>query len=309
MYDRYYKEIHNKNSNTSCNADHNNVGNKMNINIIEIIDNIYNNNTRFLVFPLYGHNLYEYQKSIRFAPIPISICKNIAKDIINGVDFLHNRCQLIHRDLKLENIVFKNYSEVVSKNNCSIVIIDLGWAIFKDGAMSQDNEVEEDVIGADVTEEDVTNMDVTEEDVSEEDVNDSVKRREHYVGNKIFSIPTIFGKKNTVNVNKINVLSNNNGLSNNNILSNNKVFAMNKPQLLSQKYNVIQSNTEGYYLQSRYYRAPELIFRISKGCSIDIWSIGCILFEIIVGKPLFGVRKSVNNIKLFQKDNKGMWNT
>ena len=72
-------------------------------------------------------------------------------------------------------------------------------------------------------------------------------------------------------------------------------------ELLINKYNVVQSSTEGYYLQSRYYRAPELIFKISKGCHMDIWSIGCVLYEIITGKPLFGVRKSTNNIKLFQR--------
>jgi len=42
------------------------------------------------------------------------------------------------------------------------------------------------------------------------------------------------------------------------------------------------------YICSRYYRAPELIF----GCTdytpaIDIWSIGCVIAELILGQPLF----------------------
>ena len=42
------------------------------------------------------------------------------------------------------------------------------------------------------------------------------------------------------------------------------------------------------YVVSRYYRAPELIMGSHKyDCSIDVWSTGCILFELITRTPLF----------------------
>ena len=42
------------------------------------------------------------------------------------------------------------------------------------------------------------------------------------------------------------------------------------------------------YVVSRYYRAPELIMGSNKNdCSIDIWSVGCMLFELITRTPLF----------------------
>lgn len=44
---------------------------------------------------------------------------------------------------------------------------------------------------------------------------------------------------------------------------------------------------DNFYIQSRYYRSPEVIFKIEKSYSIDIWSLGAILYEIYVGKPLF----------------------
>lgn len=41
------------------------------------------------------------------------------------------------------------------------------------------------------------------------------------------------------------------------------------------------------YIQSRYYRAPEVVMGIPYGPPIDMWSFGCILVELYVGYPLF----------------------
>lgn len=41
------------------------------------------------------------------------------------------------------------------------------------------------------------------------------------------------------------------------------------------------------YLQSRYYRAPEVILGLKYGPAVDIWSVGCVLAELLLGLPLF----------------------
>lgn len=41
------------------------------------------------------------------------------------------------------------------------------------------------------------------------------------------------------------------------------------------------------YVQSRSYRAPEVILGLPYDQRIDVWSLGCILFEILTGKVLF----------------------
>lgn len=41
------------------------------------------------------------------------------------------------------------------------------------------------------------------------------------------------------------------------------------------------------YIQSRYYRAPEIILGVNYSGSIDMWSFGCILVELFTGQPLF----------------------
>ncbi|KAJ2779397.1 serine/threonine protein kinase, CMGC, dual-specificity [Coemansia interrupta] len=41
------------------------------------------------------------------------------------------------------------------------------------------------------------------------------------------------------------------------------------------------------YIQSRFYRAPEVILGLPYGTGIDVWSLGCIVAEMLTGYPLF----------------------
>ncbi|XP_073001365.1 shaggy-related protein kinase epsilon-like [Typha latifolia] len=57
------------------------------------------------------------------------------------------------------------------------------------------------------------------------------------------------------------------------------------------------------YICSRYYRAPELIFGATEyTTAIDMWSVGCVLAELLIGQPLFpgesGVDQLVEIIKI-----------
>ncbi|XP_075482855.1 shaggy-related protein kinase eta isoform X1 [Primulina tabacum] len=51
------------------------------------------------------------------------------------------------------------------------------------------------------------------------------------------------------------------------------------------------------YICSRFYRAPELIFGATEySTSIDIWSAGCVLAELLLGKPLFPGENAVDQL-------------
>ncbi|CAA7391891.1 unnamed protein product [Spirodela intermedia] len=57
------------------------------------------------------------------------------------------------------------------------------------------------------------------------------------------------------------------------------------------------------YICSRYYRAPELIFGATEyTAAIDMWSVGCVLAELLLGQPIFhgesGVDPLVEIIKV-----------
>ena len=53
------------------------------------------------------------------------------------------------------------------------------------------------------------------------------------------------------------------------------------------------------YVVTRWYRAPELLLNCSEyTAAIDIWSVGCILGEMMTGQPLFPGKDYVHQLRL-----------
>ncbi|KAG5438516.1 hypothetical protein PCANB_002620 [Pneumocystis canis] len=55
------------------------------------------------------------------------------------------------------------------------------------------------------------------------------------------------------------------------------------------------------YLVSRFYRAPEIILGLSHDYALDIWSIGCTLYELYTGKILFPGRTNNHMLRLMME--------
>ena len=55
------------------------------------------------------------------------------------------------------------------------------------------------------------------------------------------------------------------------------------------------------YIQSRYYRAPEAIMKLSLTQAIDMWSLGCVLYELITGAILFQGKNENEVLRLIVK--------
>ena len=49
------------------------------------------------------------------------------------------------------------------------------------------------------------------------------------------------------------------------------------------------------YIQSRFYRSPEVLLGMPYDLAIDMWSLGCILVEMHTGEPLFSGATEVYN--------------
>ena len=59
----------------------------------------------------------------------------------------------------------------------------------------------------------------------------------------------------------------------------------------------LNENEIAPYLVSRFYRAPEIMLGIEYDTGIDVWSIGCTLFELYTGKILFTGRNNNGMLK------------
>lgn len=55
------------------------------------------------------------------------------------------------------------------------------------------------------------------------------------------------------------------------------------------------------YIQSRFYRAPEIILGLTYSPAIDTWSMGCILAELFLGYPLFPGENEQEQMLMFME--------
>jgi len=87
-----------------------------------------------------------------------------------------------------------------------------------------------------------------------------------------------------------------------NLLLNTKTHEMKLCDFGSAK-QLVPGEVNVSYICSRYYRAPELVFEAtSYTTAIDVWSMGCVMAELLLGTPLFpgesGVQQLIEIIKI-----------
>jgi serine/threonine protein kinase len=60
---------------------------------------------------------------------------------------------------------------------------------------------------------------------------------------------------------------------------------------------IVKGEKNVSYICSRYYRAPELIFGATEyTAAIDVWSLGCVFAELLLGHPIFAGESGVDQL-------------
>ncbi|KAJ1417043.1 kinase-like domain-containing protein, partial [Ochromonadaceae sp. CCMP2298] len=63
-----------------------------------------------MTFEILGDNLLRVIKKYNYRGIPVPIVRGFVRQICTGLDFLHRHCQIIHTDLKPENVLIVSRS-------------------------------------------------------------------------------------------------------------------------------------------------------------------------------------------------------
>ncbi|KAG1670933.1 SRSF protein kinase 1 [Nymphon striatum] len=58
-----------------------------------------------MIFEVLGHNLLKLIIRSNYQGIPLANVKSIIKQVLQGLEYLHSKCQIIHTDIKPENIL------------------------------------------------------------------------------------------------------------------------------------------------------------------------------------------------------------
>lgn len=70
-----------------------------------------------MVFSMLGCNLLSVIKAYNYRGIPIPAVKIMIKGIAKGLDFLHRKCEIIHTDLKPENVLLQFPSQISERHS------------------------------------------------------------------------------------------------------------------------------------------------------------------------------------------------
>jgi len=59
---------------------------------------------------------------------------------------------------------------------------------------------------------------------------------------------------------------------------------------------LFESRWHNHLVQTRHYRAPEVVLGMKWGFPIDVWSIGCIMLEFIYGRMVYNTHDSIDHL-------------
>lgn len=71
-----------------------------------------------MVFEVLGHNLLKLILKSNYNGIPIQNVKQIIKQVLDGLDYLHSKCNIIHTDIKPENVLLCVDESYIRKLAC-----------------------------------------------------------------------------------------------------------------------------------------------------------------------------------------------
>ena len=246
-------------------------------------------------------------KSYNYRGLPIAIVKKIAREVLLGLDYLHSQCDIIHTDLKPENVLISRTKPI------NIQQLEL----------EKNREIKKQY---------ERQLKRFEQQMDHNNNNNNNNHRKQMSKNQKKKLRQKMNelKKNISNIDKkyIILLREHNELKeeddkDNDILNNNdkkikpqfefihgrcistiddenngKMYSASSQNLISPIAKICDLGNACWIdkhftddITTRQYRAPESILQVGYNTKVDIWSHACMIFELITGDYLFDPRE------------------
>jgi serine/threonine-protein kinase SRPK3 len=223
-----------------------------------------------IVFDLLAGDLYSIIKKGKYTDgLPLPIVKKISYQLLNAIDCIHNKVNILHTDIKPENILIKGYSKKIEE-----LILEFNKNNF--------NKIYQHI----------------------------KKKNKKNKKNKKFIIKKTIDKiLETIDNSLLNDSDSDNRYDSD-CSSEDESFSSNDDEkscdiddrlILNVEIKladfgscIYKNNLSLKGIQTRYYRAPEVILKYQYDEKVDIWSVGCLIYELLTGEILFNPKKKKN---------------
>lgn len=214
-----------------------------------------------MVFELLAGSLYDVIRSGKYSKgLPLEVVKPVVQQLLISLNELNNKYKKIHTDVKPENMLLVGVSIKVQK------IIDEFNSLNFDNILKKKrniNKAAKEIVSKMTT---VQIEDGTEDNSSYNSSEDNSSIEDNSKSEDNSSTED----SNTKDVVDTNLLN---------------------PETVTIKLSDFGSCCGTDYkfhdIQTRYYRAPEIILNTDFNETIDVWSVGCVIYELLTGEILF----------------------
>jgi serine/threonine-protein kinase SRPK3 len=229
-----------------------------------------------MVFELLYGSIYDLLKEQHPNGFPIDVVIKITYQLLYAVDTLHSKLDIIHTDLKPENMLFVGVNGKTQKfiNKFKKTEID---KINKMTKFKKNNHFNELIYK--MVFQMKFNNDSDDSEINSESSNNSESDNSYKISRSAIE------SESDLETDSDSEISN----FNKGITEKISTINLNNIQIKLSDFGLCinKNNATSFSIQTRHYRAPEIILKHEYNEKCDMWSIGCILYELLTGKVLF----------------------